>query len=126
VEAHLRRVSGTVSAYVASVCDSLKRSVPKAVVHCQVLQAKKSLLAPLYQQIGAITEDQLEQLLGGASPCLLACLSVSRLKRPEHDSSRADISSCAEDPEAVQERAACTQRLAMLRKARDEIAAATM
>ena len=69
VEAHLRRVSGTVSAYVASVCDSLKRSVPKAVVHCQVLQAKKSLLAPLYQQIGAITEEQLEQLLGGASPC---------------------------------------------------------
>jgi hypothetical protein len=95
VEAHLRRVSGTVSAYVASVCDSLKRSVPKAVVHCQVLQAKKSLLAPLYQQVGGVSEEQLEQLLG-------------------------------EDPEAVHERAACTQRLTMLRKARDEITAATM
>jgi len=75
VEAHLRRVSGTVSAYVASVCDSLKRSVPKAVVHCQVLQAKKSLLAPLYQQVGGVSEEQLESLLGGA---LARCVLTSR------------------------------------------------
>ena len=83
VEAHLRRVSGTVSAYVASVCDSLKRSVPKAVVHCQVLQAKKSLLAPLYQQIGAITEEQLEQLLGGALLCMPQAKHVRRLARAD-------------------------------------------
>jgi hypothetical protein len=32
----------------------------------------------------------------------------------------------AEDPEAVQRRIACTQRLALLRRAREEIAAAMM
>ncbi len=74
VETHLRRVSATVAAYVASVCDSLKKNIPKAVVHCQVLQAKKALLTPLYQQVGGISEEQLEALLGGA--CVLKQLAV--------------------------------------------------
>jgi dynamin GTPase len=76
VEAHLRRVSATVAAYVASVCDSLKKNIPKAVVHCQVLQAKKSLLTPLYQQVGGISEEQLEQLLGGAARARVCALCV--------------------------------------------------
>jgi hypothetical protein len=76
VETHLRRVSATVAAYVASVCDSLKKNIPKAVVHCQVLQAKKALLTPLYQQVGGISEEQLESLLGGACKQLRACVRL--------------------------------------------------
>jgi GTPase SAR1 family protein len=90
IEAHLRRVSGTVSAYVASVVASLKASVPKAVVHVQVLQAKKTLLSPLYQEVGGVSDEQLQQLLG-------------------------------EDQAAVERRASVAQRLALLRKAREEI-----
>ncbi len=119
VEAHLRRVSATVAAYVASVCDSLKKNIPKAVVHCQVLQAKKSLLTPLYQQVGGISEEQLEQLLGGASRAACVCGVVAHALR------RACVVH-AEDPDAVQRRVACTQRLAMLRRAREEISAAMM
>ena len=68
VAAHLRRVSTTVAAYVATVCDGLRKNIPKAVVHTQVLQAKKALLAPLFAELGGVTDEQLTQLLGGAWP----------------------------------------------------------
>jgi hypothetical protein len=41
-----------VLAYVTMVCDLLKNSLPKAVVHCQVREAKRSLLDHFYTQVG--------------------------------------------------------------------------
>ncbi|PIN12167.1 Vacuolar sorting protein VPS1, dynamin [Handroanthus impetiginosus] len=41
---HLRRIGTNVSAYVNMVCDTMKNTIPKAVVHCQVREAKRSLL----------------------------------------------------------------------------------
>lgn len=41
-----------VSAYVGMVCDTLKNSIPKAVVHCQVREAKRALLNHFYVHIG--------------------------------------------------------------------------
>jgi hypothetical protein len=41
-----------VSAYVNMVCDLLKNSLPKAAVHCQVVEAKRSLLDHFYTQVG--------------------------------------------------------------------------
>lgn len=38
--------------YVSMVCDTLRNTVPKAVVHCQVREAKRSLLNQFYVQIG--------------------------------------------------------------------------
>eukprot|EP00250_Pteridium_aquilinum_P002026 c12236_g2_i1 orf=1-1644(-) len=35
-EAHFRRIGSNVSAYIGMVCETLRISVPKAVVHCQV------------------------------------------------------------------------------------------
>ncbi|KAL8535828.1 hypothetical protein ACS0TY_011461 [Phlomoides rotata] len=49
---HLRRIGTNVSAYIQMVCDTLKNSLPKAVVHCQVREAKRSLLHLFYAQIG--------------------------------------------------------------------------
>ncbi|CAK9144938.1 unnamed protein product, partial [Ilex paraguariensis] len=49
---HLRRIGSNVSAYVGMVCDTLRSSIPKAVVYCQVLQAKKALLNQFYAQVG--------------------------------------------------------------------------
>lgn len=40
------------SAYVNMVCDTMKNTLPKAVVHCQVREAKRSLLNQFYAQIG--------------------------------------------------------------------------
>jgi len=46
-------VSGSnVSAYINMVCDTLKNTIPKAVVHCQVREAKRSLLNYFYVQVG--------------------------------------------------------------------------
>lgn len=41
-----------VTAYVNMVCDTLRLSIPKAVVYCQVLQAKRSLLNQFYANVG--------------------------------------------------------------------------
>jgi len=41
-----------VSAYIGMVCDLLRNSLPKAAVHCQVREAKRSLLDHFYTQIG--------------------------------------------------------------------------
>ena len=64
VAAHLRRVSTTVGAYVATVCDGLRKNIPKVVVHTQVLAARKALLGPLFAELGGVTDDQLTALLG--------------------------------------------------------------
>jgi hypothetical protein len=37
---------------VNMVCDLLRNSLPKAVVHCQVREAKRSLLDHFYAQVG--------------------------------------------------------------------------
>lgn len=46
-------ISGSnVNAYINMICDTLKNSIPKAVVHCQVREAKRSLLNRFYVQVG--------------------------------------------------------------------------
>lgn len=46
-------VSGSnVSSYINMVCDTLKNTIPKAVVYCQVREAKRSLLNYFYVQVG--------------------------------------------------------------------------
>lgn len=46
-------ISGSnVNGYINMVLDTLKNSIPKAVVHCQVREAKRSLLNHFYVQVG--------------------------------------------------------------------------
>ncbi|KAI3957650.1 hypothetical protein MKW92_042320 [Papaver armeniacum] len=52
-----------VSAYIGMVCDTLKHSIPKAVVYCQVREAKRSLLNYFYTQIGKREKKQLGAML---------------------------------------------------------------
>ena len=117
IAAHLRRVSTTVGGYVATVCDGLRKAIPKAVVYTQVQAAKKALLGPLYAELGGITDAQLTQLLGGALVCPLLLPGIGA-------DSGGSGSVAAEDPAAVERRQAVLQRLQLLRKARDEIHAA--
>ncbi|XP_031483609.1 phragmoplastin DRP1E-like [Nymphaea colorata] len=62
-EGHFRRIASNVSAYIGMVCETLKISIPKAVVHCQVREAKKSLLDQFYAQVGRKEGKQLAVLL---------------------------------------------------------------
>lgn len=62
-EGHFRRIGSNVSSYVGMVSETLKNTIPKAVVYCQVKEAKQSLLNHFYIQIGKREAKQLAQLL---------------------------------------------------------------
>lgn len=51
-EGHFRRIGSNVSSYVGMVSETLRNTIPKAVVHCQVREAKRSLLNHFYAQLG--------------------------------------------------------------------------
>ncbi|KNA21818.1 hypothetical protein SOVF_039910 [Spinacia oleracea] len=61
-EEYYQKISSNVSSYVNMVSETLKNSIPKAVVLCQVRQAKQSLLHQFYTQLGR-KEGKLAQLL---------------------------------------------------------------
>ncbi|EEH52448.1 uncharacterized protein MICPUCDRAFT_22242, partial [Micromonas pusilla CCMP1545] len=89
-ESHLRLISASVYAYVDAVRARMAKTVPKAVVHCQVLRARRGLLSRFYASLGAKAQ-------------LLALMN--------------------EDPAVSKRRVACRERVALLRRARDEISA---
>ncbi|KAG6680058.1 hypothetical protein I3842_13G020700 [Carya illinoinensis] len=62
-EGHFRRIGSNVSSYVGMVSETLKITIPKAVVFCQVREAKQSLLNRFYIQIGKKEGKQLSLLL---------------------------------------------------------------
>ncbi|KAF7844969.1 dynamin-related protein 1E [Senna tora] len=62
-EGHFRRIGTNVSSYIGMVSDTLKNTIPKAVVYCQVREAKHSLLNHFYTQIGKKEGKELSQLL---------------------------------------------------------------
>ncbi|KAI5423176.1 Dynamin- protein 1E, variant 2 [Lathyrus oleraceus] len=62
-EGHFRRIGSNVSSYIGLVSDTLRITIPKAVVYCQVREAKQSLLSYFFTQIGKKEAKQLSQLL---------------------------------------------------------------
>ncbi|KAJ3692577.1 hypothetical protein LUZ60_011672 [Juncus effusus] len=62
-EGHYRRIASNVSAYVNMVSETLKNTIPKAVVFCQVREAKRSLLNHFYILVGKKEGNQLGQML---------------------------------------------------------------
>ncbi|KAL2892612.1 Dynamin-related protein 1E [Bienertia sinuspersici] len=62
-EGHFRRIASNVSSYINMVSDTLKNTIPKATVHCQVKEAKQSLLNLFYTQVGKREAKQLGQML---------------------------------------------------------------
>ncbi|KAI7995760.1 Dynamin-related protein 1E [Camellia lanceoleosa] len=62
-EDHFRRIAANVSSYVVMVCETLKNTIPKAVVFCQIREAKQSLLDHFYTQVGKKQGRLLAQLL---------------------------------------------------------------
>ncbi|GAA0153785.1 membrane traffic protein [Lithospermum erythrorhizon] len=91
---HFRKIGSNVSGYVSMVCDTLKNTVPKAVVHCQVLQAKKSLLNRYYAQVGRREKEQLGKMLD-EDPSLMAKRESIAKKLELYKSARDEIDSVA-------------------------------
>lgn len=60
---YLRRIGSNVKAYISMVCDTLKNTIPKAVVYCQVREAKRSLLSNFYAQVGRREKERLSAML---------------------------------------------------------------
>ncbi|KAK6146723.1 hypothetical protein DH2020_020592 [Rehmannia glutinosa] len=91
---HLRRIGTNVSAYIGMVCDTLKNSIPKAVVHCQVREAKRSLLNLFYAQIGRREKEQLGKMLD-EDPSLMAKRETIAKRLELYKSARDEIDSVA-------------------------------
>ncbi|KAK1303397.1 Dynamin-related protein 1E [Acorus calamus] len=62
-DGHFRRIASNVSSYITMVSDTLRNTIPKAVVYCQVREAKRSLLNYFYTQVGKKEGKQLVLLL---------------------------------------------------------------
>ncbi|KAH6755086.1 DYNAMIN-like 1E [Perilla frutescens var. hirtella] len=62
-EGHFRRIGSNVSSYISMISETLRNSIPKAVVYCQVKEAKQNLLNYFYTQIGRKEGKQLSELL---------------------------------------------------------------
>ncbi|XP_038875907.1 dynamin-related protein 5A isoform X1 [Benincasa hispida] len=62
-DSYLRRVGSTVLSYVNMVCGTLRNSIPKSIVYCQVREAKRSLLDHFFAELGTKESKQLGKLL---------------------------------------------------------------
>ncbi|GAU39256.1 hypothetical protein TSUD_71950 [Trifolium subterraneum] len=62
-DAYLRRIATTVLSYVNMVCGTLRHTIPKSVVYCQVREAKRSLLDHFFTELGRKEGKQLAALL---------------------------------------------------------------
>lgn len=51
-EAYYRRIGSNVSSYIGMVSNTLRSTIPKAIVYCQVKESKQNLLNYFYTQIG--------------------------------------------------------------------------
>ncbi|KZV19553.1 dynamin-related protein 1C-like [Dorcoceras hygrometricum] len=91
---HLRKIGSNVSAYINMVCDTLKNTIPKAVVHCQVREAKRSLLNHFYTQIGRREREQLGKMLD-EDPSLMAKRETIAKRLELYKSARDEIDSVA-------------------------------
>ncbi|TYJ40052.1 hypothetical protein E1A91_A04G113400v1, partial [Gossypium mustelinum] len=62
-DSYLRRIGSTVLSYVNMVCATLRHSIPKSIVYCQVREAKRSLLDFSYTELGKLEQKRLSALL---------------------------------------------------------------
>lgn len=63
-EKHYKRIINQVSGYVREICSQMTQTVPKAIVHCMVIQAKDHLLEEMSASVAGDQEAALKRLLG--------------------------------------------------------------
>ncbi|XP_047955416.1 dynamin-related protein 5A [Salvia hispanica] len=93
-DSYLRRIGTTVLSYVNMVCGSLRNSIPKSIVYCQVREAKRSLLDHFFTDLGKKEGKQLGKLLDEDPAIMQRRLSLA--KRLElYRAAQAEIDSVA-------------------------------
>ncbi|XP_019424472.1 PREDICTED: dynamin-related protein 1C [Lupinus angustifolius] len=91
---HLRKIGSNVNAYIGMVCETLKNSIPKAVVYCQVREAKRSLLNRFYVQVGRKEKEKLGAMLD-EDPALMEKRAQLAKRLELYKQARDDIDSVA-------------------------------
>ncbi|XXG75657.1 hypothetical protein AAC387_Pa08g0181 [Persea americana] len=91
---HFRRIGSNVSSYIGMVSDTLRNTIPKAVVYCQVREAKRSLLNHFYTQVGKKEAKQLAQSLD-EDPALMERRHQCAKRLELYKSARDEIDSVA-------------------------------
>ncbi|TMW93257.1 hypothetical protein EJD97_011957 [Solanum chilense] len=77
-DSYLRRIGSNVLSYVNMVCASLRNSIPKSVVYCQVREAKRSLLDHFFTDLGKKEGRQLGSLLDEDPAIMQRRLSLAK------------------------------------------------
>lgn len=75
-EGHFRRIGLNVASYINMVSDTLRNTIPKAAVYCQVREAKRSLLDHFYTQVGKKEVGCLSLQLVASAYCFTDILLV--------------------------------------------------
>ncbi|XP_061351246.1 phragmoplastin DRP1C-like isoform X2 [Gastrolobium bilobum] len=91
---HLRKIGSNVSSYINMVCDTLKNTIPKAVVYCQVREAKRSLLNHFYVLVGKKEKEKLGAMLD-EDPALMEKRTQIAKRLELYKQARDDIDSVA-------------------------------
>lgn len=89
-DSYLRRIGSNVLAYVNMVCASLRNSIPKSVVYCQVREAKRSLLDYFFAELGKKETRQLSSLLD-EDPAVMQRRTLLGKRLELYRSAQADI-----------------------------------
>ncbi|KAF6173042.1 hypothetical protein GIB67_006418 [Kingdonia uniflora] len=84
----------TVLAYVNMVCGSLRNSIPKSIVYCQVREAKRSLLDHFFAEMGKKETKQLSSLLN-EDPAVMERRSALSKRLELYRSAQAEIDAAA-------------------------------
>eukprot|EP00887_Chlorella_sp_A99_P000725 scaffold5.g725.t1 len=97
-EKHYKRIINQarfVSGYVREVCTQMTQTVPKAVVHCMVLQAKDRLLEEMQAGVAGNQEAALKRLLGEDEAVMkrreMLTQKLDMLKRAQAELTQVDV-----------------------------------
>ncbi|KAK8983875.1 hypothetical protein V6N11_009657 [Hibiscus sabdariffa] len=93
-DSYLRRIGTTVLSYVNMVCATLRHSIPKSIVYCQVREAKRSLLDFYYTELGKLEQKRLSNLLN-EDPAVMERRSALAKRLELYRSAQAEIDTVA-------------------------------
>ncbi|KAK9274989.1 hypothetical protein L1049_022246 [Liquidambar formosana] len=93
-DSYLRRIGTTVLSYVNMVCATLRNSIPKSIVYCQVREAKRSLLDYFFAELGKMEPKQLSSLLN-EDPAVMERRSSLAKRLELYRSAQAEIDTVA-------------------------------
>lgn len=93
-DSYLRRIGTTVLSYVNMVCSSLRNSIPKSIVYCQVREAKRTLLDHFFTELGKKEPKQLSALLD-EDPAIMERRAALAKRLELYRSAQADIDAVA-------------------------------